>query len=74
MEYSKEQIKEFADAKVAKLMGQPKEKMGLNIEVAYYLSGESAIYSEAIKKTNPKSRLFTAIYEGEKPFVKTKRL
>lgn len=65
MEYSKEQNKEFADAKVAKLMGQPKEKTGLNIEVAYYLSGEAVIYSDAIQNTNTNSRLFKSTYEGE---------
>jgi len=67
MKYTEKEIEEFADKKVEELMSEPIENKddGQNIEVAYQLSGDMARYSDAIRNTNPNSRLFKATYEDE---------
>ena len=72
MEYTKEQIEDFADEMVDKLMSEPKLEptTGLNIEVAYQLSGQMEEDSRAIRQTNPYSRLFRATFEDDEPLIK----
>ena len=67
MKYTEEEIIAFADAHVEKLMNEPiiDDSKALNIEVLYQLSGDMARYSEAIRNTNPNSRLFKATFEEE---------
>jgi len=63
MEYSKEQIREFADEYIKKLMNDEYKVMSLpNDECLYYGDVEEK-YSQAIRDTNPNSRLFKATYE-----------
>ena len=63
MEYSIEQINGFASERVRKLMNDEYIVEGLpNTEYLY--SGEmEEEYSEAIRNTNPDSRLFKSTYE-----------
>ena len=63
MEYSIEQINGFASERVRKLMNDEYIVEGLpNTEYLY--SGEMEDeYSEAIRNTNPDSRLFKSTYE-----------
>ena len=63
MEYSIEQIKGFADEFVKKLMNDEYIVETLpNNEYLYFGEMEEK-YSEAIRSTNPNSRLFKSTYE-----------
>lgn len=63
MKYSKEQINQFADEYVSKLMNDEYLVDNLpNSERLYYGELEDE-YSEAIRNTNPHSRLFKSTYE-----------
>ena len=63
MKYSIEQIKQFADNHVQKLMNDEYLVENLpNSENLYYGELENN-YSEAIRNTNPNSRLFKSTYE-----------
>ena len=69
MKYTEEQIKAFAEKHVQELMEEPivdTSKL-LNIEVVYQLSGAIDEVSEAIRNTNPNSRLFQATFEEVGP-------
>ena len=63
MKYSVEQINEFADEHINKLMNNEYIVESLpNTEYLYHGELENE-YSEAIRNTNPNSRLFKATYE-----------
>ena len=63
MEYSIVQICGFADERIEKLMNDEYIVEGLpNSENLYYGELEE-VYSEAIRSTNPNSRLFKSTYE-----------
>ena len=63
MEYSIEQIEGFADEHIRKLMNNEYIVESLpNSEYLYYGELESE-YSEAIRNTNPNTRLFRSTYE-----------
>jgi len=63
MKFSVEQIEEFANEHVSKLMNDEYIVESLpNSEYLYFGVLENE-YSEAIRNTNPNSRLFKATYE-----------
>ena len=63
MEYSIERIMKFVDNRVRKLMNDEYTVEGLPNHEDLYSGKIEEIYSEAIRNTNPQSRLFTATYE-----------
>lgn len=63
MEYSPEQIREFADIRVSMLMDDEYLVESLPNDELLYFGALEDEYSEAVRNTNPNSRLLTAVYE-----------
>ncbi|MCL2146879.1 MAG: hypothetical protein FWH52_03630 [Synergistaceae bacterium] len=63
MEYSIEQINEFADEFINKLINDEYIVESLPNSECMYHGEIEEMYSEAIRNTNPNSRLFKSTYE-----------
>jgi len=63
MKYSVEQIMGFADERVNKLMNDEYLVESLPNSERLYSGEHEDAYSEAIRSTNPNSRLFKSTYE-----------
>ena len=63
MKYSIEQIKEFADKHINKLMNDEYTVESLSNSESLYYGELEDDYTEAIRNTNSNSRLFKSTYE-----------